>query len=207
METTVKHPVVIYAESTPNPSAMKFVADRILLRSNATVEYKNKGEAKTSPLANELFNFPFVKNVFISYNYISITKTEAVSWEEITLEIRDFLKNYINSEKEIVTELPKQEIHTDNTFKETKTIFTEHAAPKTEIEHKIVEILEQYIRPAVENDGGLIVFRSFENGIVTVVLKGSCSGCPSSTVTLKGGIEALLKRLIPEVKEVIAQEA
>ena len=207
METTVKHPVVIYAESTPNPSAMKFVADRILLRSNATAEYKNKTEAKSSPLANELFNFPFVKNVFISYNYISITKAESVSWEDITLEIRDFLKNYINSEKEIVTELPKQEIHTDNTFKETTTIFTEHTAPKTEIEHKIVEILEQYIRPAVENDGGLIVFKSFENGIVTVALKGSCSGCPSSTVTLKGGIEALLKRLIPEVKEVIAQEA
>jgi len=207
METVVRHPVVIYAESTPNPSAMKFVADRILLRSNATVEYKNKAEASTSPLASELFNFPFVKNIFISYNYITITKTDAVSWEDITLQLRDFLKTYVNADKPIVTELPKKEIHTDNTFKETTEVYTEHAIPQNEIEHKIVEVLEQYIRPAVENDGGLIVFKSFTEGIVTVVLKGSCSGCPSSTVTLKGGIEALLKRLIPEVKEVVAQEA
>src|SRR5688572_8341652 len=181
METVVRHPVVIYAESTPNPASMKFVADRILLRSNATAEYKSKAEAKTSPLAAALFDFPFVKNVFISYNYISITKTEAVSWEDITLQLRDFLRNYINSDQPIVTELPKKEVHTDNTFKQTTTVFTEHAIPQTETEHKIVEVLEQYIRPAVENDGGLIVFNSFKEGVVTVTLKGSCSGCPSSS--------------------------
>lgn len=202
----MQHPVVIYAESTPNPSSMKFVADRILLRSNATVEYKNRSETGTSPLAAGLFNFPFVKNVFFSYNYISITKTDAVSWEEVTFQLRDFLKDYINSGKPIVTELPKKEIHTDNTFKNTTEVYTEHAVPQTETEHKIVEVLEQYIRPAVENDGGLIVFKSFADGLVTVVLKGSCSGCPSSTVTLKAGIEALLKRMVPEVKEVMAEE-
>jgi Fe-S cluster biogenesis protein NfuA len=206
MEKELKFPVVIYAESTPNPSSMKFVADRLLLRGNATAEYKNAGETKGSPLAQALFKFPFVKNVFISYNYISITKTDAVMWEDITLEIREFLKKFIDEENEIVTEVPSREIHTDNTFKNTTTVFTEHAIPQNEMEHKIIEILEQYIRPAVENDGGLITFKSFANGIVTVVLKGSCSGCPSSTITLKAGIEALLKRLVLEVTEVVAQE-
>lgn len=205
METEVKHPVVIYAESTPNPSSMKFVADRLLLRGNATAEYKNAADAVSSPLAKALFNFPFVKNVFISYNYISITKTDAVSWDDITLELREFLKKFINEGNEIVTVLPQKEIHTDSTFKDTTTVFTEHAVPQNETEHKIVEVLEQYIRPAVENDGGLITFKSFANGIVTVVLKGSCSGCPSSTITLKAGIEALLKRLVPGVNEVVAE--
>jgi len=204
-EIETKHPVIIYAESTPNPSSMKFVADRLLLRSNATAEYKNAGETKGSPLAQELFKFPFVKNVFISYNYISITKSDAVSWEDITLELREFLKKFITDGTPIVNDLPKQEIHTDSTFKNTTTVFTEHAVPQNETEHKIVEILEQYIRPAVENDGGLITFKSFKDGIVTVVLKGSCSGCPSSTITLKAGIEALLKRLVPSVTEVVAE--
>jgi Fe-S cluster biogenesis protein NfuA len=205
MEKELRYPVVIYAESTPNPSSMKFVADRLLLRGNATAEYKNPQEAKGSPLAQALFQFPFVKNVFISYNYISITKSDAVSWEDITLELREFLKKFIDEGKEVVTEIPSKEIHTDSSFKDTTTVFTEHAVPQNETEHKIIEVLEQYIRPAVENDGGLITFKSFANGIVTVVLKGSCSGCPSSTITLKAGIEALLKRLVPGVTEVVAE--
>jgi len=106
----------------------------------------------------------------------------------------------------VITELPKQEVAVDSTFKKTKEVFTEHAAPTTEIEVKIVEMLEQYIRPAVEGDGGSITFKNYNDGIVTVQLRGACSGCPSSTVTLKAGIEALLKRMIPEVKEVIAEE-
>jgi NFU1 iron-sulfur cluster scaffold homolog, mitochondrial len=207
MEKDLKYPVVIYAESTPNPASMKFVADRLLLRGNATAEYRHAGETNGSPLAQALFRFPFVKNVFISYNYISITKTDAVSWEDITLELREFLKKFIDSGEEIVTELPSKEVHTDSTFKNTTTVFTEHSVPQNEAEHKIIEVLEQYIRPAVENDGGLITFKSFTNGIVTVVLKGSCSGCPSSTITLKAGIEALLKRLVPGVNEVVAEES
>ena len=207
MEKELKFPVVIYAESTPNPASMKFVADRLLLRGNATAEYKNASETKGSPLAQELFKFPFVKNIFISYNYISITRSDTVSWDDVVHEIRDFLKKFIDSGKDIVTEIPQKEIHTDSTFKNTTTVFTEHSVPQNETEHKIVEVLEQYIRPAVENDGGLITFKSFANGIVTVVLKGSCSGCPSSTITLKTGIEALLKRLVPGVNEVVAEEA
>jgi len=186
---------------------MKFVADRLLIRGSGTAEYKSRAETGTSPLAAALFDFPFVKNVFISYNYISITKSDAVSWDDVTLELREFLKSYINADKPIVTELPKKTVHTDSSFKNTTDVYTEHTVPQTETEHKIVEVLEQYIRPAVENDGGLIVFKSFSQGVVTVILKGSCSGCPSSTVTLKAGIEALMKRLIPEVKEVVAQEA
>lgn len=206
MDTTAaKTPVIIYAESTPNPGALKFVANKTLLADGATAQYWNKVEAKTSPLAASLFDFPFVKSVFISYNYISITKSDNVQWEDITLELREFIKAHINDGKAIVTELAQKEVHTDNSFKETKTVYTEHANPQTEVEHKIIEVLEQYIRPAVEQDGGLITFKSFNAGVVTVEMKGACSGCPSSTMTLKAGIEGLLKRMVPEVQEVVAE--
>ncbi len=207
MEISSKTPVNIYAESTPNPASMKFVANKMLIADGATAEYRSPAEAKASPLAQKLFQFPFVKNVFISSNFVTLNKTSLVNWEEVMHEIRDFLKKYIDEGHAIVTELPKQEVHVDSSFKETKTVFTEHAAPKDETEHKIIEILEQYIRPAVEQDGGLIVFRSFEEGKVTLVLKGACSGCPSSTLTLKAGIEGLLKRMVPSVKEVVAENA
>ena len=206
METSTKVPVVIYAESTPNPSSMKFVADKLLINGGITAEYLNPAEAKGSPLAVKLFQFPFVKSVFISGNYITISKTEAVSWEDITLELRDFIRNFITEGNIIINELPpKKEVYTDSSFKRTESAYTDHAVPHTETETKIVETLEQYIRPAVEQDGGLISFKSFKEGIVTVILKGSCSGCPSSTVTLKAGIEALLKRMVPGVKEVVAE--
>ena len=205
METAVKTPVVIYAESTPNPSSMKFVANRMLITDGATAQYLNINEAKGSPLAGKLFRFPFVKAVFISANFITITKTDFIAWEDITIELREFLKKYLSEGNAVVTELPQKTVHTDSSFSDTKTIFTEHTAPATETEHKIIEMLEQYIRPAVEQDGGLITFKSFIDGKVTVVLKGSCSGCPSSTITLKAGIEGLLKRMVPEVKEVVAE--
>lgn len=205
MNSTINTPVVIYAESTPNPASMKFVANRMLMPDGATVEYLTAAETKTSPLAQKLFQFPFVKSVFLCANFLTISKTESVKWEEITLEIREFLKKYINEENVIVGELPKQEVYTTSSFEETKTVFTEHTSPQNETEHKIVEVLEQYIRPAVEQDGGQISFRSFKDGVVNVILKGACSGCPSSTVTLKAGIEGLLKRMVPGVKEVTAE--
>jgi Fe-S cluster biogenesis protein NfuA len=205
MEPLVKKPVIVYAESTPNPASMKFVANLVLLEEGATAQYLNVAEAKGSPLAARLFQFPFIKGVFISGNYITITKTERVGWDDITFELRELLKTFLGSEQPVVTEIPKAEVHTDNSFQTTTTVFTEHTAPATEAEHKIVEILEQYIRPAVEQDGGLITFRSFIDGIVTVQLKGACSGCPSSTMTLKAGIEGLLKRLVPGVNEVVAE--
>jgi Fe-S cluster biogenesis protein NfuA len=184
---------------------MKFVANQMLLPDGATVQYLAGSDMKGSSLARKLFQFPFVKGIFISGNYLTITKSESVSWDDITLELREFLKAFLASGEEVVSEVPKTEVHTDNTFQETVNVFTEHTAPQNETETKIVEILEQYIRPAVEQDGGLITFRSFSEGVVTVQMKGACSGCPSSTLTLKAGIEGLLKRLVPGVTEVVAE--
>jgi Fe-S cluster biogenesis protein NfuA len=205
MDTLVKKPVIIYAESTPNPSSMKFVANQLLVNDGATAQYLSKEETKGSPLAAKLFEFPFVKAVFLASNFVTVTKIDKIQWEEVTFELRDFIRTYISAGNPIITELPKQEVAIDNTFTEKKEVFTEHAAPTTEIEVKIVEILEQYIRPAVEGDGGSITFKSYVDGIVTVQLRGACSGCPSSTITLKAGIEGLLKRMIPEVKEVVSE--
>jgi Fe-S cluster biogenesis protein NfuA len=204
--TFITKAIVIYAEMTPNPATMKFVANQLLIENGATAQYLNASEAKGSPLAQELFKFPFVKGVFFSSNFVTITKTDSIMWEDITLEMREFLKSYLSEDKPVITEAPKQEVHTDSSFKNTTTVFTEHAAPQTEAEHKIVEILEQYIRPAVEQDGGLITFKSYTEGVVTVALKGSCSGCPSATLTLKAGIEGLLKRMVPGVNEVVAEQ-
>lgn len=205
METFVKSPIIIYAESTPNPASMKFVANQLLVQNGATAQYLSKTETKGSPLAAKLFEFPFVKAVFITANFVTVSKTDAVQWEDITLELRDFIRVYINGGNPIITDLPITEMPVDNTFEVKKETFTEHHAPSTEIEVKIVEILEQYIRPAVESDGGSITFKNFSDGIVTVQLRGSCSGCPSSAITLKAGIEGLLKRMIPEVIEVVAE--
>ncbi len=199
-------PYTIYAEGTPNPDSIKFVSNKILLEGGATAQYNNITETSGAPLVQKLFEFPFVKQVFISSNYITISKHNFISWDDVLVETRVFITEYLNAHKEIILELPKQEVAVDNQFKETTTIFTEHAAPQNEIETKIVEVLEQYIRPAVEQDGGLITFKSFINGVVTVQMKGACSGCPSSTVTLKAGIEGLLKRLLPDdVKEVVSE--
>src|ERR1035437_8478046 len=205
MNSLVKNPVILYAESTPNPASMKFVANQLLVQNGATAQYLSKAETKDAPLAAKLFEFPFVKAVFITANFVTVSKTDAVQWEDITLELRDFIRVYINDGNPIITELPKTEMPVDNTFEVKKEVFTEHQTPSTEIEVKIVEILEQYIRPAVESDGGSITFKNFSDGIVTVQLRGSCSGCPSSAITLKAGIEGLLKRMIPEVKEVVAE--
>jgi Fe-S cluster biogenesis protein NfuA len=205
MQTLHQIPVLFYAESTPNPASMKFVANRMLMDGGATAQYNSPSEAKSSPLAIMLFNFPFVKTIFISANFITITKTHVVEWEEITLQLREFLTDYISRGRPVVNELPKKEVHTDSTFTETTAVFTEHAVPQNEIEHRIIGVLEQYIRPAVEQDGGLIVFKSFRDGVVTLILKGACSGCPSSTLTLKAGIEGLLKKFVPEVTEVIEE--
>lgn len=205
MDTLVKRPVIIYAESTPNPSSMKFVANQLLVMNGATAQYLSKAETKGSPLAAKLFQFPFVKAVFMAANFVTVTKIDGIQWEDITLELRDFIRVFLAEGNTAITELPKTEVPVDSTFKEKKEVFTEHTAPTTDLEVKIVEALEQYIRPAVEGDGGSITFKSFVDGIVTVQLRGACSGCPSSTLTLKAGIEGLLKRMIPEVKEVVSE--
>ncbi len=199
-------PFMIYAESTPNPSSMKFVANKQLLPQGATAQYDTILDTRQAPLAQKLFEFPFVRQVFISGNYLTVSKADFVSWDDILMETRTFITEYLNKNGLVVMELPTQQVAVDNTFSETKSVFTEHAAPKNEVEAKIIETLEQYIRPAVEQDGGMIVFKELKEGVVTVQMKGSCKGCPSSTMTLKAGIEGLLKRLLPDdVKEVVGE--
>lgn len=199
-------PYIIYAEETPNPSSIKFVANKLLLVSGASAEYLSAEDAKEAPIARKLFQFPFVKRVFIQSNYVTITKQDAIEWEEIRDELRVFITEYLNKGNSIIEKLPEQKVAKDSSFKETVSINTQHTAPANAVENKIVEILEQYIRPAVEQDGGLITFKELKEGIVTVQMRGSCSGCPSSTMTLKAGIEALLKRLLPDdVKQVVSE--
>ncbi|MBK9283066.1 MAG: NifU family protein [Sphingobacteriaceae bacterium] len=199
-------PYTIYAEGTPNPASLKFVANKLILVSGASAEYDSVQSAKDAPIALALFQFPFVKRILINSNYITVLKSDSVSWDEVMSEVRIFITNYLNDGKEIVNKLPQQEVAKDNNFKETVKVNTQHAPPSNEVETKIIEILEQYIRPAVEQDGGMITFKQLQDGIVTVQMRGSCSGCPSSTQTLKAGIEGLLKRLMPDaIKEVVSE--
>jgi Fe-S cluster biogenesis protein NfuA len=199
-------PYIIYAEETPNPSSIKFVANKLLMVSGASADYELTPPLNDAPLVEKLFLFPFVKRVFIASNFVTITKNDSVIWEEIRDELRVFITEYLNKGNVIINKLPQKLVPKDSSFKETISVNTQHASPKNDIENKIIEVLEQYIRPAVESDGGMITFKELKEGIVTVQLRGSCSGCPSSTMTLKAGIEALLKRLLPnDVKEVISE--
>lgn len=199
-------PYIVYAEETPNPSSIKFVANKLLLVSGASAEYLSPAETADAPIARQLFQFPFVKRLFICANYITITKTDALDWEEIRDELRVFITDYLNKGNAIINKLPTRQVPKDSSFTETVEVNTHHAIPATEVENKIIEVLEQYIRPAVQQDGGLITFKELKDGVVTVQMRGSCSGCPSSTMTLKAGIEALLKRLLPnDVKEVVSE--
>ncbi len=187
----------IYIESNPNPNSLKFVTNIMLVDEGIVKDYPDIQSAEDSPLAKKLFHFNYVKRVFIMSNFITITKSEKFSWEEIKLDLRDFIKKYIEEEKEIISKAKKQSSVKSESESESES---------NNIDEKIKNILEEYIKPAVEQDGGAIDFESFDNGRVTVSLKGACSGCPSSTLTLKSGIENLLKRFIPEVKEVVAEE-
>jgi Fe-S cluster biogenesis protein NfuA len=203
---TKKIPVALYAESTPNPATMKFVANKMLILNGATVEYVNPSEANICPLALRLFSFPFVNGVFIASNFITVTKNNTVEWDEITMEVREYISNYLQAGYPIFTEMPKTSQH--HSSDKTKGDFIPvNSLPANEVEEKIINILEEYVRPAVEGDGGAIHFKSFENGILTVVLRGACSGCPSSSVTLKNGIKSLFDRMLPQVQDVVAEEA
>ena len=194
-------PVTVYAEMTPNPSTMKFVANKYLLITGESVEFLSKGEAKGySPMAEELLNFPFVKNVFMAANFITITKTDNVGWDFIQMELREFVKAWIAEGKDVLIQMPSPKAAVEATENSPRK---EYAV--SEYDDAIRDLLDEYVRPAVENDGGAIDFRGFDNGTVTVVMRGSCAGCPSSTATLKGGIENLLKSHLPEVKEVVAE--
>lgn len=193
----------IYMESTPNPEVMKFVANKILTEDS--IELLNNKNSDQVPLAMELFKFPFIKSIFISYNFISITKNNDIDWHEISSEVREFINNYLNKNGFVnnfkSSENIESQIKNDDIIQH-KQIDTKNLS---DFEKNIVSIIEQYIQPAVAADGGSIVFKSFEEGVVYVILKGACSGCPSSTITLKQGIENLLKqKLGNDIKEVMA---
>lgn len=189
-KTSAKVPVTVYAESTPNPSVLKFVANKPLV--DGTFEFKNIDEAKHAPLAQALFQFSFIKEVFISANYISVTKYDVVEWQEVSLELREFIRTFIEEDKQILSD----EILSEE--KKTSTPKEKNNTPLDDFSQKIVEILDEYVKPAVASDGGNIAFQSFDENTKTVkvILQGACSGCPSSTITLKNGIETMLKDML-----------
>ncbi len=201
-ETLKRPPVSVYAEMTPNPASMRFVSSRLLIQDGRLLEFRAPEEpAGVSPLAEHVFNLPFVTAVFISSNFITVTRNNAVTWDLVQLELREYIQEYLNTDGRVVYEdAPAQALADANERAST------HADAKGPEDEKIIRVLEEYIRPAVEGDGGHIAFKSFDDGIVTVSLRGSCSGCPSSMVTLKQGIENLLKHEVPGVREVVAEE-
>ena len=186
--------VSIYTEMTPNPETMKFVANK-LLYPGKSIDFPEESVAGPSPLAKELFAFPFIKSVFIASNFVTLTKTVETNWDDVIPTIREFLKEYLEEGKVVINAdqvVPQKEAYTVS-------------ANDEDVVGRIKELLENYVKPAVEMDGGAISFRGFDNGTVTLMLQGSCSGCPSSMITLKSGIEGMMKRMIPEVKEVVAE--
>tara|TARA_B110000467_G_scaffold88224_1_gene79744 strand:+ start:518 stop:1138 length:621 start_codon:yes stop_codon:yes gene_type:complete len=194
----------VYAESTPNPKVMKFVANRAIIMGDS-VEFMSIDEAMSSPLAIKLFHFPFVKEVFIAKNFVSLTKYEMMEWDDVVLEMREFIREYLAAGGIVVKEDEENTSKAESSEVEKTTIEEVKPEELGEIETRIVDILEEYVAPAVESDGGNIKFISYEEGKVSVLLQGACSGCPSSTVTLKQGIESILKKMLPTlVTEVVA---
>ena len=194
-------PVSIYAEASPNPESMKFVLNSQLLADGVSVDYPNLEAAANSPLAQELFNFDYVGRVFIAQNFVTITKVTDLQWAQLIPELRTFLKSYIEAAGPVFIVDPAAEQKAAQQAAATG----DSSEADQQTSQKIIDLLDNYVRPAVEQDGGNITFKSYQDGIVTVNLQGSCSGCPSATVTLKSGIENLLKRMVPEVKEVVAE--
>ncbi len=192
--------VSVYAEANPNPESMKFVLSTILLPEGVSVDYPNVEAAANSPFAQELFNFDYVSRVFIASNFVTVTKNTEDQWVQLIPELRLFIKSYVEAGGPIFLVDPVAE-QTQAVTDATGELSGEDAI----ISHKVIDLLENYVRPAVEQDGGNITFKSYKDGVVTVNLQGSCSGCPSATITLKSGIENLLKRMVPEVTEVVAE--
>ncbi|MBN8863770.1 MAG: NifU family protein [Sphingobacteriales bacterium] len=191
------NPIIsIYTEMTPNPETMKFVANK-LLYPGKSVDFPDAESAKPSPLAIELFGFPFIKAVFVASNFVTLTKTPETEWQDVIPAIRQFLKEYLEEGKPVVNEEELASTRPAST--------NEVAADDDDVVKRIKELLDNYVRPAVEMDGGAIQFKSYEAGTVNLSMQGACSGCPSSMITLKAGIEGMMKRMIPEVKEVVAE--
>ena len=197
MITTGNTIVSIYTEMTPNPETMKFVANK-LLYPGKSIDIAEERLAIASPLAKELFSFPFIKSVFIASNFITLTKSaDTDDWQDVIPTIKTFLKEYLENGGVVVNE--------DEVAKMKQEATNVVSADDDDVVKRVKELLENYVKPAVEMDGGAIQFKSYNNGTVNLSMQGSCSGCPSSTVTLKAGIEGMMKRMIPEVKEVVAE--
>lgn len=201
METTTKSPVMIYTEQTPNPESLKFVTNKMLFRGTADFRERKLAE-EWSPLAIALFDLPYTKGVYICNNFVTITKEFNYAWEDISLKAKEFIKSYVEDEKVVMNEGFEEAMQK---IEDEKGVGYEYSGDEIEIVQKIRSYIDKYVKPAVEMDGGNIEFSSFKEGVVTVILQGSCSGCPSSTVTLKSGIEGMLQRMVPEVKEVVAE--
>jgi NFU1 iron-sulfur cluster scaffold homolog, mitochondrial len=187
--------ISIYTEMTPNPETMKFVANK-LLYPGKSIDFPDVEASRPSPLANELFGFPFIRSVFIASNFVTLTKTPETEWSDVIPAIRQFLKEYLEEGKPVVNEEDVVIVKSEG-----NTI----SADDDDVVKRIKELLENYVKPAVEMDGGAIQFKSYNEGVVNLMLQGSCSGCPSSMITLKAGIEGMMKRMIPEVSEVVAE--
>ncbi len=201
-------PITLYAEMTPNPLTMKFVANKYMLLDDRTVQFESLQEAKGySPLAEALFQFPFVDAVFLAGNFITVTRTDNVDWDFIVMELRDFIREWLVNGKEVLIMMPGEKKAVQNSDSNQSEKAPRKTFAPSDFDEPIIMLLNEYVKPAVENDGGAIDYVGYEDGVVTVEMKGSCSGCPSSTATLKGGIEQLLKSHIVEVKEVVALTA
>ena len=187
METVKKSPVMLYTEQTPNPESLKFVTNRMIYR--GTADFKDIELAKEwSPLAETLFQFPYVKQVYICNNFVTVTKEFNYAWEDIMLKLKEFIKNYVQEDKTVVKEGFEEAMIK---IEAERGAGYQYSEDEVEIVKKIKDLIATYVQPAVEMDGGNIEFKSFQDGVVTLIMQGACSGCPSSTVTLKSGIESM----------------
>ncbi|MBR9920435.1 MAG: NifU family protein [Bacteroidetes bacterium] len=200
-QPVTKSPVMLYTEQTPNPESLKYVSNRMLYKGTADFQEEEFAQ-EWSPLATALFEFPYVKGVYIANNFVTVTKEFNYGWEDIMLNLKSFIKEYLESEKGIINDGFAEAMAK---IEEERGASYDYSEEDADTVNKIKELIDTYVRPAVEMDGGNIEFKKYDQGIVTVVLQGSCSGCPSSTVTLKAGIEGMLKRMLPQVKEVVAE--
>lgn len=198
---TTKSPVLLYTEQTPNPESLKFVTNRMLYK--GTADFREEELAREwSPMAATLFDLPYVKGVYICNNFVTLTKEFNYAWEDVMLKAKEYIKKYIEEDGLVIKEGFADAMAA---IEAERGASYEYSEDEAELVKKIKELIDTYVKPAVEMDGGNIEFKHFNEGVVTVVMQGSCSGCPSSTVTLKSGIEGMLQRMVPEVKEVVAE--
>lgn len=201
MDAKTLTPIMLFTEQTPNPESLKFVTNRMLYRGKADFRTEELA-TKWSPLATELFKLPYVKGVYICNNFVTITKEMNYLWEDIMLKSKEFIKNYVTQGNPIISEGFEEAMAK---LEEENGVGYQYEGEEIRIVAKIKQLLHDHVRPVVEADGGNIEFKAFDKGKVIVMMQGSCSGCPSSTVTLKSGIEGMLKRMVPEVTEVVAE--